>query len=86
VYQDLKLKKKYKYIIFSLNDEKTEVVPIKQESSSEYDDFLADLPEDKCRWAVFDLEFEREEGGRRNKIIFVHWYVVIFNQNLNTIK
>jgi cofilin len=47
----------------------------KTSTSSDYDEFLADLPEDGCRWAVYDLEFEKEEGGLRQKIIFYHWYV-----------
>ncbi|GLB38227.1 putative actin-binding proteins ADF family protein [Lyophyllum shimeji] len=72
-YQALKLKKAHKYIIFSLNKELTEIVVEKTSSSQSYDDFIADLPETECRWAVYDFEFEKEEGGKRNKIIFVSW-------------
>jgi cofilin len=75
VYQELKLKKTIKYIIFMLNKDKTEIIPVKQSSSSDYDDFLKDLPETECRWAVYDLEFQNEEGGLRKKIIFLQWYV-----------
>ncbi len=53
----------------------------KLSSSSEYDDFLADLPETECRWAVYDLDFQNEEGGQRNKIIFFQWYVVLQHKN-----
>lgn len=77
MYQDLKLKKKYKYIIFELNDSKTEIIVKKTSTSKDYDEFLTDLPEDGCRWAVYDLEFEKEDGGVRQKIIFYHWYVWI---------
>lgn len=28
---------------------------------------------------MYDLEFSLEEGGKRNKLVFYHWYVV-FNQ------
>jgi hypothetical protein len=76
VFQELKLKKKSKYIIFNLNKDKTEIVPVKSSSSKEYEEFLADLPENECRWAVYDLEFQKEEGGLRNKLVFYHWYVV----------
>jgi hypothetical protein len=75
VFQELKLKKKSKYIIFKVNDEKTEIIPVKYSSSSDYDEFLNDLPEAECRWAVYDLEFQKEGGGQRNKIIFFQWYV-----------
>jgi len=72
VFEELKLKKKHKYIIFKLNDTKTEIVPLKT-SSGDYDEFLEDLPETECRWAVYDLEFTNEEGGLRKKIVFVNW-------------
>lgn len=47
----------------------------KKSSSGEYDEFLADLPETECRWAVYDLEFQNDEGGLRKKIVFLQWYV-----------
>jgi len=72
-YQELKLKKKWKYIIFRVSNDKTEIVKYKESTSQDYDDFLADLPEAECRWAVYDLEFQKEEGGVRNKIVFYHW-------------
>ncbi|KAI0004554.1 hypothetical protein BJV74DRAFT_726667, partial [Russula compacta] len=72
-FQELKLRKTSKYIIFTLNKEKTEIVTAKKSTVQDYDEFLADLPENECRWAVYDFEFEKEEGGRRNKIIFYHW-------------
>ena len=79
-FQDLKLKKKYTYITFVLNKEKTEIIVDKTSTSKDYEDFLADLPENECRWGVYDFEFQKEEGGQRNKIVFYHWYVV-FNPN-----
>ncbi|EFL37347.1 cofilin [Streptomyces griseoflavus Tu4000] len=73
-YQQLKLGKKLKYIIFHLNKENTEIAVEKSSDSVDYDNFLADLPEDECRWAVYDLEYEKEEGaGKRNKLTFVSW-------------
>ncbi|KAF8073886.1 actin depolymerizing factor [Lyophyllum atratum] len=76
-YQALKLKKTYKYIIFTLSKDFTEVVVEKTSASQDYDDFVADLPETECRWAVYDFDFEKEDGGKRNKIIFYSWYVAI---------
>jgi len=73
LFQELKLKKKWKYIIFRVGDDKTEIIKHKESTSKDYDEFLGDLPETECRWAVYDLEFEKEEGGLRNKIIFYHW-------------
>jgi len=72
-FTQLKLKKKAKYIIFTLNKDNTEIVVEKSSDSQSYDDFIKDLPEDGCRWAVYDLEFEKEDGGKRNKICFYSW-------------
>ncbi|MEV6734125.1 MULTISPECIES: actin depolymerization factor/cofilin-like domain-containing protein [unclassified Streptomyces] len=72
-YQALKLKKTHKYVIFNINNDNTEIVVEKVSSSTEYDDFIADLPEAECRWAVYDFEFEKEGAGKRNKLTFVSW-------------
>jgi len=72
-FNDLKLKKKYKYIVFSLNKDNTEIVVEKTSTSTDYEDFIKDLPEAECRWAVYDLEFEKEGAGIRNKIVFYSW-------------
>ncbi|RDX53549.1 recombinant Actophorin, partial [Lentinus brumalis] len=73
-YQELKLGKKNKYIIFTLNKDNTEIVVEKKGGlSSSYDDFIADLPEQDCRWAVYDFDFEKEDGGKRSKITFFSW-------------
>ncbi|KAH8082013.1 recombinant Actophorin [Cristinia sonorae] len=73
IYNDLKLGKKYKYIIYNLNKNYTEIIVEKTSTSTSYDDFIADLPEAECRWAVYDFDFEKEDGGKRNKLVFVSW-------------
>lgn len=72
---ELKLRKKYRYIIYKLNDDNTAIVIEKKvESCLNYEDFLAELPEDDCRYAVYDFEFEKSPGeGIRNKICFIVW-------------
>ncbi|MFI1712048.1 actin-binding ADF family protein [Streptomyces litmocidini] len=72
-YQDLKLKRSFRYIIFTLSEDFSEVVVEKTSASGGYNDFLEDLPEDECRFAVYDLEFEVEDGGKRNRIVFFSW-------------
>lgn len=73
-FQELKLGKKSKYIVFTLNKSVTEIVVEKKGApTSTYDDFLADLPEAECRWAVYDFDYEKEDGGKRSKITFYSW-------------
>ena len=76
-FQELKLGKKIKYIIYGLSEDNKEIVVLKRSESQLYDEFVADLPEKDCRWAVYDFEYEKEEGGRRNKICFYSWYAAL---------
>ena len=75
-YQELKLGKKAKYILFALNDANTAIVVDKTSvADASYDDFVQDLPKDQCRWAVYDFEFAKQGEGKRNKIGFISWCV-----------
>lgn len=70
----MKLGKKYKFIIFALNDQKTEIVVEETSTNSDYDAFLEKLPEDECKYAIYDFEYEIGGGeGKRSKIVFFTW-------------
>ncbi|MFE6836706.1 actin-binding ADF family protein [Streptomyces sp. NPDC057705] len=71
-FQALKAGKRHKYVIFNLNRDNTEVIVEKVSGSTDYDDFIKDLPEAECRWAVYDFEFEKAGVGKRT-ITFVSW-------------
>ncbi|TPX32914.1 hypothetical protein SmJEL517_g04086 [Synchytrium microbalum] len=74
IYQELKLKKKYTYIVYKMNDEATEIVVEKAVEGSNYETFVKELPKDACRYAVFDFAYETKgEGQGRNKILFFFW-------------
>jgi cofilin len=38
-----------------------------------YDEFVAMLPADDCRYVVYDFEWTAEGEGQRNKILFISW-------------
>jgi cofilin len=38
-----------------------------------YEEFVAALPTDDCRYAVFDFEYDTNGEGIRNKICFYVW-------------
>lgn len=71
-FQELKLGKKHKYIVYGINDTKTEIIPLGTSASADYQDFLGHLPSGDCRWAVYDVEYDQGEG-KRNKLVFVSW-------------
>ena len=46
----------------------------KTSDSSNYDDFLAELPPAECRYAIYDFEYDIGGGeGKRSKIVFFTW-------------
>lgn len=73
-FNELKLGKKSKFIIYTLNDKKTEIVVKETSSDPDYNKFLESLPEDDCRYAVYDFEYELSGGeGKRSKLVFYTW-------------
>ncbi|CCC69586.1 hypothetical protein NCAS_0C05960 [Naumovozyma castellii] len=73
-FNDLKLGKKYKFILFGLNDQKTEIVVKETSTDQSYDAFLEKLPEDDCLYVVYDFEYEISgTEGKRSKIVFFTW-------------
>jgi len=72
-FQELKLGKAHRYVLYKINPENTEVVvETTAPKTATYQDFVNALPKDDCRYAVFDFEYQ-QEGGLRNKILFVVW-------------
>ncbi|EDO15764.1 hypothetical protein Kpol_1049p22 [Vanderwaltozyma polyspora DSM 70294] len=73
-FNDLKLGKKYKFILYGLNDDKTQIVVKETSAEPSYDVFLEKLPENECLYAVYDFEYEVGAGeGKRSKIVFLTW-------------
>ena len=62
-----------KYIIFKLSDDNKEIVVEKSSESANYDEFVAELPGESCRYAIYDFEYEKGNDGKRNKIVFIAW-------------
>ena len=75
VYQDLKLKKKYKYIVYKLTADNTTIEVERTAECSDYDEFVSALPVDDCRYAVYDFAWDTNGEGLRNKICFYTWYI-----------
>lgn len=81
VFNDLKLNRAYKYIVYSLTPDNKEIVISQKEpadaskdNTALYAEFVSHLPENEPRYGVFDFEFEKEDGsGKRNRIVFVNW-------------
>lgn len=80
-YKDLKLSRKYRYLVYRISDDAKQITIEKTASPSDhtsaraaYDAFVGELPKEDCRYAVFDYEYEKAPGeGMRSKIVFVAW-------------
>ncbi|KAK0634537.1 hypothetical protein B0T17DRAFT_502182 [Bombardia bombarda] len=85
-YNDLKLNKKHKYVIYKLSDDNKQIVVDSTGGGDEdYEDFRQKLITAKTksksgavgkgpRYAVYDFEYQLKSGeGIRNKITFIAW-------------
>ncbi|KAL5155172.1 Actin-depolymerizing factor [Glycine soja] len=73
-FMELKQKKVHRYLIFKVDEKKREVVVEKTGDPAEsYEDFAASLPENDCRYAVFDYDFVTSENCQKSKIFFIAW-------------
>ncbi|KAK7747974.1 cofilin [Cytospora paraplurivora] len=84
-WNDLKLSKKYKYIIYKLSDDLKEIVVETLGTNKDWEEFRSALINAKTvsktgqegkgpRYAVYDFEYSLSSGeGDRNKLTFIAW-------------
>lgn len=77
-FEDFKLQKgDFKgctYIIYKINDSKDKIIiDAIAEVGKTYDDFVATLPENDCRYAVIDVHFETNDGRETSKLVMMSW-------------
>ena len=74
VFYQMRLKSTYRWVVWKINDAATDVVIERLGApASTYGEFLAALPEDDCRYAVFDYNFVGADGQEHSKLVFVNW-------------
>ncbi|KAL8515795.1 hypothetical protein ACS0TY_014477 [Phlomoides rotata] len=73
-YMELQRKKVHRYVIFKIDEKKKEVVVEKTGITAEnYEDFTESLPENDCRYAVYDFDYVTSENCQKSKIFFIAW-------------
>lgn len=72
---ELKAKRNYRYIVFKIENQQVVVEKLGNPQDN-YDDFTASLPENECRYAVYDFDFTTNENCQKSKIYFVAWYAI----------
>ncbi|KAI3934001.1 hypothetical protein MKW92_008165 [Papaver armeniacum] len=72
IFMELKRKKVHRYVVFKIDEKKKEVIVEKTGGPAEsYDDFTASLPENDCRYAVYDFDYVTSENCQKSKIFFI---------------
>ncbi|KAH9883505.1 hypothetical protein F4778DRAFT_658975 [Xylariomycetidae sp. FL2044] len=84
-FNDLKLAKKYKFIVFKLSDDNREIVVEEASADKDWEAFREKLVNATTksktgavgkgpRYAIYDFEYSLASGeGSRNKITFIAW-------------
>ncbi|XP_073064321.1 actin-depolymerizing factor 7-like [Primulina eburnea] len=69
---ELKVKRNYRFRVFKIEGQQVVVEKLGSPGDS-YEDFIASLPSDECRYAVFDFDFITNENCQKSKIYFIAW-------------
>jgi len=80
-YEEIKMDKKFRYIVFFVNDEKQIDVETVGARDAAYDQFLEDLQKggsgDECRYGLFDFEYTHQCQGTpeasKKKLFLMMW-------------
>ncbi|CAJ2510950.1 Uu.00g065750.m01.CDS01 [Anthostomella pinea] len=84
-FNDLKLAKKYKYIVYKLSDDNRQIEVEKASDDKDWENFREQLVNAQTksksgqigkgpRYAIYDFEYSLASGeGSRNKICFIAW-------------
>ncbi|XP_047325869.1 actin-depolymerizing factor 1-like [Impatiens glandulifera] len=73
-FMELKTKRTHRYIVYKIEEKQKQVIVEKVGDPSQgYDDFTASLPENECRYAVFDFDFMTPENVPKSRIFFIAW-------------
>lgn len=75
-FNEFKLRSKFRYMVFKMNDTNSEVVIDKSGApGASYQEFLDAFPAADCRYAVYNIEYKTEADGDRAKMVFFLWCV-----------
>ncbi|KAL3690313.1 hypothetical protein R1sor_016622 [Riccia sorocarpa] len=73
-FTELRMKKMYRYIIFKIDEDLQEIrVEKTGGQEEEYETFITTVPENECRFIVYDLDFETSDHLHKSKIFFISW-------------
>lgn len=73
VFNELKLRRKSRYVIYKINDGDIDVDVIGDRNHT-FDDLKKLFPYTECRYCVYDQEVTTFDGRKTNKLWFISWF------------
>ena len=71
-FNDVKLNKtKVKYVVYKIDG--PQIVVDKTSESDSWDEFIAEMPADDCRYALYDMDFKTSDDRAANKLVMISW-------------
>lgn len=71
-FNDIKLNRvKAKFVVYKV--EGPAIVHDTISESDNWDDFVACMPENDCRYALYDMDFQTADGRDANKLVMISW-------------
>jgi cofilin len=71
-FNDIKYGKlKARFVVYKIED--TQIVEDSLSMDGTYDDFLGLLPEEDCRYCLYDFQYETDDGRNVSKLCFISW-------------
>lgn len=81
---ELKSKRNHRFIVYKIEEKMQQVMVEKIGNPNEtYEDFTNSLPENECRYAVYDYDFTTNDNCQKSKIFFIAWYLFLIPSYLN---
>jgi cofilin len=76
-FNNFKLKREphnYKFIVYKIENNSRIVIESTGEPTATYEDFVAALPPDDCRYGLLDFDYETIDGRTTDKLVLIAWY------------
>ena len=68
-----KMNPKPKFLIYKIEGDEVVTEHVGENGDNSFASFVELLPENDCRFAVYDMEFETNDGRQVNKLVLVAW-------------
>ncbi|AQK61915.1 Actin-depolymerizing factor 10 [Zea mays] len=75
---ELQSKRLHRFLTFKMDDKFKEIVVDQVgDRATSYEDFTNSLPENDCRYAIYDFDFVTAEDVQKSRIFYILWYCLV---------